>query len=83
MKREQERTLWNEVKDSLDTTDRNQVDVVLYGGERDFPYNFGYITGYHIVREYAKNHPQATIEEWSKLSPEQLYEESGYEESLK
>ncbi|WP_163527248.1 DUF2268 domain-containing putative Zn-dependent protease [Halobacillus ihumii] len=78
-----ERNLWNRVKDSLDTTDKNHVGSVLYGDGKEFPYNFGYIAGYHIVHEYAKNHPQATIEKWTKLSPEELYEQSGYEESLK
>ena len=80
---EQEKKLWNQVKDSLDTTEHEQVNTVLYGDGTEFPYSFGYITGYHIVRDYAENHPETTIEEWTKLSPEVLYEESGYEESLK
>ena len=79
----QEKKLWHQVKDSLDTTEQEQVNKVLYGYGTEFPNSFGYITGYHIVRKYAENHPETTIEEWTKLSPEQLYEESEYEETLK
>ncbi|MYL71603.1 hypothetical protein GLW00_12115 [Halobacillus litoralis] len=83
MEDEQEKKLWNQVKSSLDTTENELVNTVLYGDGTEFPYSFGYIIGYHIVRNYADNHPETTIEEWTKLSPEILYEESGYEESLK
>ncbi|MYL31281.1 MULTISPECIES: DUF2268 domain-containing putative Zn-dependent protease [Halobacillus] len=80
---EQEKQLWNRVKDSLGSTEDDLVNTVLYGDGNEFPYSFGYITGYHIVRDYVENHPETTVEEWTKLTPEVLYDKSGYEESLK
>ncbi|MFJ8261242.1 DUF2268 domain-containing putative Zn-dependent protease [Rummeliibacillus sp. NPDC094406] len=82
MNAEQEKRLWSKVKDSLYSTNRDEINTVLYGGRNDFPYIYGYLLGYQIVSEYVENHPEATTEEWSKLSPKELYEKSGYEDSL-
>lgn len=79
---EQEKKLWGKVKDSLHSTNSFKINNVLYGGKNGFPYNYGYFLGYRIVREFVENHPEATVEEWSKLSPKELYEKSGYEDSL-
>ncbi|HEU5140757.1 MAG TPA: DUF2268 domain-containing putative Zn-dependent protease [Bacillales bacterium] len=78
MKTKEESRLWNKIKDSLYTVDPEKMDTVLYGGKEGFPINFGYVVGYHIVRDYTESHPDSSIEDWSKLSPEKLYKKSGY-----
>ncbi|MFZ0368392.1 MAG: DUF2268 domain-containing putative Zn-dependent protease [Halobacillus sp.] len=83
MGKEQERALWKQVKSSLDSRDASRVNRVLYGEKGEFPPGFGYITGYHIVEKFAEKHPEASIDEWTKMPPEQLYEKSRYEEFLK
>lgn len=62
---------WKDVRKDLNSTDAASNDNVMFG-----------IVGYHIMKQYVKNHPGATIEDWSKISPEQLYKESGYEKWL-
>lgn len=76
-----EQKLWRDVRKHLKSTTRSYENKVMFGGG-EFPVGFGYIVGYHIVKQYVKNHPGATIEDWSKISPEQLYQESGYEKWL-
>lgn len=78
----EEEELWDKVKDSLHSTNSYKIDNVLYGGENGFPYNYGYNLGYKMVREYVESHPESTIEEWSELSPTELYEKSGYDDSF-
>src|SRR5699024_7007572 len=78
----EEGELWDKVKDSLHSTHSYEIDNVLYGGENGFPYNYGYFLGYEMVRQYVENHPEITIEEWSKLPPTELYEKSGYGDSF-
>ncbi|HLR03032.1 MAG TPA: DUF2268 domain-containing putative Zn-dependent protease [Virgibacillus sp.] len=78
----EEEELWDKVKDSLHSANSYKIDNVLYGGENGFPYNYGYFLGYEMVRQYVENHPETTIEEWSKLSPTELYEKSGYGDSF-
>ncbi|MFC4559226.1 DUF2268 domain-containing putative Zn-dependent protease [Virgibacillus kekensis] len=82
MNADEEKKLWNKAKSVLHSTDRKKIHTVLFGGDKGFPSNFGYIVGYHIVRDYVESHPNTTIEEWSKLSPKELYEASGYEDSF-
>ncbi|WP_158701555.1 DUF2268 domain-containing putative Zn-dependent protease [Lentibacillus sp. Marseille-P4043] len=79
---EQEKKLWGKVKESIHSTNLDKINTILYGGENGLPYNYGYFLGYQIVRRYVENHPGTTVEEWSKLSPKELYEKSGYEDSL-
>lgn len=43
-----------------------------------FPDWAGYTIGYRIVAAYLQNHPHASIEGWSLLSPSSLFEESKY-----
>ncbi|GAA0614710.1 hypothetical protein GCM10009001_34980 [Virgibacillus siamensis] len=78
MSTEEEKKLWNTIKNPLHITDQEKIHNILYGGGKGFPTNFGYVAGYHIAREYAESHPNATIKEWSKLPPEELYKKSGY-----
>ena len=82
MSAKEEKRLWGKVKDSLHSTNQNKINTVLYGGVDGFPYDYGYIVGFHIVREYVESHPNVTIEEWSKLSPKELYKKSGYVDSF-
>ncbi|MCA1011819.1 DUF2268 domain-containing putative Zn-dependent protease [Halobacillus halophilus] len=82
MGKEQEKALWKQAKSLLDSNDASRVNRVLYGEKGEYPPGFGYMAGYHIVEKYVENHPESSIEEWTKTPPEQLYRESGYEESF-
>lgn len=77
-----EKRLWEKVKNSLDSTDPETVNTILYGGKDDIPQSYGYFLGYQIVQEYVERHPELTVDEWSQLSPEEIYKNSGYGDSF-
>ncbi|HEV7675796.1 MAG TPA: DUF2268 domain-containing putative Zn-dependent protease [Candidatus Angelobacter sp.] len=73
----QEASVWQKMKPELASTDFRANDKFLFGRE-GVPKLAGYTIGFHIVESYIKNHPAATIEEWSALNEQQLLDQSGY-----
>ena len=79
---EQEGELWNRTKDRLDSGNSGIINKVLYGDDGVYPPNYGYFLGFKIVEAYAKKHPDASIDEWSALSAQEIYANSGYGDSF-
>jgi uncharacterized protein YjaZ len=73
----QEAAVWPRMKAELATTDYRVNQKFLFGRE-DVPKLAGYTIGFHVVSDYLKNHPTATIADWTALDEQQLFNDSGY-----
>ena len=76
--KEKEREVWrNTVKDNLDNT-----DLVFTKNLTLDEFWSGYAIGYHIVQAFIANHPEVGVEEWTGMTAEELFQNSGYEDWL-
>lgn len=79
---EEKAKLWRQIQDSLDSTDPRTIDRFIFGGgvdERDaVPRQAGYTIGFDIVQAWLKQNPNVPPTEWSRLSPREILEGSGY-----
>lgn len=74
---DQEAGIWPKMKPELASTDY-RVNAKFLFGRDGVPKLAGYTIGFHIVEDYLKAHPRATIAEWAALPDAQLLDESGY-----
>lgn len=78
LSKEKEREVWrNTVKDNLDNT-----DLVFAKNLTQDEFWSGYAIGFHIVQAYIANNPKVSLEEWTELTAEELFLDSGYEDWL-
>ncbi len=78
LSREQEKKIWRDtVKDNLDNT-----DLVFAKNLTQDEFWSGYAIGFHIVQAYIANNPKVSVEEWTGLTAEELFSDSGYEDWL-
>lgn len=78
----QEKELWEKIKPNLDSTDEDYFQKVFFGDYEEFPVWTGYKIGYNIVKDFIKNNPRVSIEEWTNMDAKEVLERSGYEEDL-
>jgi uncharacterized protein YjaZ len=78
LSKEAEREVWRDtVKDNLDNPD---LDFAKNLTQDEFW--SGYAIGFHIVQAYIANKPKVSVEEWTGLTAEELFLDSGYEDWL-
>jgi len=78
LSKEKEREIWrNSVKDNLDNT-----DLVFAKNLTQDEFWSGYAVGYHIVQAFINNNPQVSVEEWTGMTAQELFQKSGYEDWL-
>ncbi|WP_320938741.1 DUF2268 domain-containing putative Zn-dependent protease, partial [Lysinibacillus capsici] len=71
---------WADVAADLDKPDLNRALDIIRGGN-DLPYQYGYSEGYKMVKSYLDLHPDVSIEEWTALSPKEIFEKGNYLEN--
>lgn len=71
---------WADVAADLDKPDLNRALDIIRGGN-DLPYQYGYSEGYKMVKSYLDLHPNVSIEEWTALSPKEIFEKGNYLEN--
>ncbi|MED4018749.1 DUF2268 domain-containing protein [Sutcliffiella cohnii] len=74
---QQEEANWNKIERELDSTNYEYNQQVIFGGG-GFPRLYGYAIGFNIMQDFLEKNPDATIEEWTALSPEEILEKSNY-----
>ena len=77
-----EKEMWNKIEENLNSVDYKYQREIMFGGVKDIPTNCGYRIGYRIMQEFIKNNPDVNVEEWTSMRAEEIFEKSGYEESL-
>ncbi|WMM24467.1 DUF2268 domain-containing putative Zn-dependent protease [Tissierella sp. MB52-C2] len=77
-----EKEIWNKIKENLNSVDYKYQREIMFGGVKGIPTNCGYKIGYNIMQEFIKNNPDVSVEEWTGMKAEEIFEKSGYEESL-
>lgn len=73
---------WIKVSDSLESLDWNLHQQVMFGGG-GFPSFYGYALGFNIVQDFIEHNPTMSVEEWTALSAEEIFNGSNYENSFK
>lgn len=73
-----ESDLWAEIIPQLESTDEALHRLYIQGRQAGVPVNAGYTIGYHIVQAYIANNPDVSLEEWTQLSAQDIYDASGY-----
>ncbi|MFO7943823.1 MAG: DUF2268 domain-containing putative Zn-dependent protease [Anaerolineales bacterium] len=76
---EEEQVQWEKIQNEGETTNTLVKTRFMVGGDQSTPTWTGYTIGYHIVQSYLDSHPQADIETWTTLPPQDLLEQSGYQ----
>lgn len=77
-----ERKVWNKIRDNLDSTDENYRNNIIFGYGTEFPVWSGYTIGYNIVQAFLKNNPNMSIEEWTYMDGKDMLKNSGYEKKM-
>lgn len=72
--------LWSQVEPYLDSNDREKILEIIYGGD-SLPKDYGLSEGYKIVQAYLETEPNATVDEWSAISPQEIFENGNYLEN--
>lgn len=54
------------------------VDEMVTGGSNGIPRNYGYSEGFKMIRSYLNLHPNMTVEEWTSISPKEIFEGGNY-----
>ncbi len=76
---EEERDQWEKILSQGETTNSIVKTRFMVGGDEDTPTWTGYTIGFHIVQSYLRSHPQADIDTWTAVPPQEMVEESGYQ----
>ncbi len=71
---------WSDVAADLDKRDLIRALEIIRGGN-GLPYEYGYSEGYKMVKSYLDLHPDVSIEEWTALSPKEIFEKGNYLEN--
>lgn len=68
---------WSKVEEDLEKYDGKRSLEIIMGG-KELPKLYGYSEGYKMVKTYLELHQDATPEEWTALSAEEIFTEGGY-----
>lgn len=72
---------WEQLKDSLNSTDPSFINKVMIGGGGTYPFLYGYGLGYRILDELLDNNDM-TVEEWTEMEPENIIKQSNFESNF-
>lgn len=76
---ESEKIVLNEINEHLDIYDADILYELLIGNyNKGIPRWSNYKLGYNIMQSFLKNNPELTIDEWTKLGPWEIVQESEY-----
>ncbi|MEM9953672.1 MAG: DUF2268 domain-containing putative Zn-dependent protease [Chloroflexota bacterium] len=78
---EQELAIWEIFEPNLRSLETETFNTFMFGERQDLPASAGYYLGFQILDAYLDNNPDVSIEEWTRLSGDQIYEASNYEPS--
>lgn len=70
---------WSKIEKDLNSIDFNRSLAIINGGN-DLPALYGYSEGFKIVQAYLKQYPEKTPEEWTALSPTEIFRKGNYTE---
>jgi uncharacterized protein YjaZ len=73
---------WAQIEPDLHKVDPNRASEILFGG-KGLPKSFGYSEGYKMVDSFLEVNPNVTLEEWTALSAEEIFEKGKYMEKYK
>ncbi len=71
---------WSKIVGDLEKRDLNRASEINLGGN-GLPYEYGYSEGYKMVKSYLDLHPNVSIEEWTALSPKEIFDKGNYLEN--
>lgn len=77
-----EQRLWAEVLPHLHSSDEDIIYRYMFGsvyGADDLPPIPGYTFGRYIAYKFLENAPATTVQEWSRLPADEIFEVSGYD----
>ncbi|WP_078382384.1 DUF2268 domain-containing putative Zn-dependent protease [Sutcliffiella halmapala] len=70
---------WAKIEGDLSNTDDTRALLILRGSKEGFPKQYGYSEGYKMVQAYLDVNPDATVEEWTGKSADEIFEEGNYQ----
>ncbi len=71
---------WSDVAADLEKHNLIRALEIIRGGN-GLPFSYGYSEGYKMVKSYLDLHPNVSIEEWTALSPKEIFEKGKYLEN--
>lgn len=72
---------WEQLKDSLNSTDPILINKVMIGGGGTYPFLYGYGLGCRILEKLLNNN-EMTVEEWTEMKPEDILKQSNFESNF-
>lgn len=72
---------WEQLKDSLNSTDLILINKVMIGGGGTYPFLYGYGLGCRILEKLLNNN-EMTVEEWTEMKPEDILKQSNFESNF-
>lgn len=75
---EEQAEVWRLMQGVLDTTERETIDRFVFGDGDTVPRQAGYTIGFAIVQAWLARHGDVPPAEWSRLSPREILDGSGY-----
>lgn len=68
---------WHQIQPVFESVSGGDIMHMIQGGN-GLPVAYGYSEGYKIIRSYLDKNPGLSVEEWTSVGPEEIFEGSGY-----